>query len=122
MLLPLDHRLALGTLRTLAEHQGAKIDPATEEEPGRILHEMRFGPAASLALGGGNVYYGTADASALFVMLLGELHRWGAGTDEVRELLPHADRALQWIERYGDTDGDGFVEYHRATERGLLNQ
>ncbi|MFS8102207.1 amylo-alpha-1,6-glucosidase [Lentzea alba] len=122
MLLPLDHRLALGTLRTLAEHQGTEIDPATEEQPGRILHEMRFGPAASLALGGGNVYYGTADAAGLFVMLLGELHRWGADPGQVRALLPHADRALEWIERYGDADDDGFVEYHRATERGLLNQ
>jgi glycogen debranching enzyme len=122
MLLPLDHRLALGTLRTLAEHQGVRTDPATEEQPGRILHEMRFGAAASLALGGRNAYYGTADATSLFVMLLGEVHRWGVDPAAVRALLPHADRALEWIERYGDADGDGFVEYHRATEGGLPNQ
>ena len=122
MLIPLDERLAIGTLHTLAAHQGAAIDPATEEEPGRILHEMRFGPAASLALGGGNAYYGTADASPLFVMLLGELRRWGLDQGGADALLPHADRALEWIERYGDADGDGFVEYHRATEQGLANQ
>ncbi len=122
MLIPHDARLAIGTLQTLADHQGAAIDPVTEEEPGRILHEMRFGPAASLALGGGNAYYGTADATPLFVMLLGELRRWGLDQGEADALLPHADRALEWIERYGDADGDGFVEYHRATGHGLANQ
>ncbi|WP_199433819.1 amylo-alpha-1,6-glucosidase [Qaidamihabitans albus] len=122
MLLPLDERLALGTLQTLAAYQGTTVDPRTEEQPGRILHEMRFGPAASLALGGGNIYYGTADATPLFVMLLGELRRWGLDQREVEALLPHADRALDWIERHGDLDGDGFVEYQRATEHGLANQ
>jgi glycogen debranching enzyme len=63
MLLPLDERLAVGTLQTLAAHQGTTVDPVTEEQPGRILHEMRFGPAATLALGGRNIYYGTADAT-----------------------------------------------------------
>jgi glycogen debranching enzyme len=69
-----------------------------------------------------SAYYGTADATALFVMLLGELQRWGGHDAEVRALLPHADRALEWIERYGDADGDGFVEYSRKTSRGLINQ
>ncbi|WP_020659155.1 glycogen debranching N-terminal domain-containing protein [Amycolatopsis benzoatilytica] len=122
MLLPLDHRLALGTLQTLAAHQGTAVNPATEEQPGRILHEMRFGPTAALALGGGNAYYGTADATPLFVMLLAELHRWGVDRAEIESLLPHADRALDWIERYGDADGDGFVEYQRASDQGLVNQ
>ena len=86
------------------------------------MHEVRFGPAARLALGGRSAYYGTADATALFVMLLGELQRWGGHDAEVQALLPHADRALEWIERYGDADGDGFVEYSRKTSRGLINQ
>ena len=77
MMLPLDPSLALGTLRTLASLQGEQEDPLTEEEPGRILHEIRSGRDASLSLGGGSVYYGTADATPLFVMLLGELARWG---------------------------------------------
>ncbi|MFF3904651.1 glycogen debranching N-terminal domain-containing protein [Streptomyces sp. NPDC001848] len=121
MSLPLDPQLALGTAQTLARHQGTKTDPVTEEEPGRIPHELRFGVEASLALGG-TVYYGTVDATPLFVMLLGELCRWGVEPDAVRALLPHADRALTWIDRYGDRDGDGFVEYRRATDRGLANQ
>lgn len=122
MALPLDQRLALGTLQTLADHQGTKVDPLTEEEPGRILHEVRLGREAALTLGGGNVYYGTADATPLFVALLGELHRWGLPEAEVVALLPAADRALAWVEEYGDRDGDLFVEYQRATDRGLRNQ
>jgi glycogen debranching enzyme len=122
MLLPIDAGLALGTLQTLADHQGRDLVARTEEEPGRILHELRFGPAATLALGGRNAYYGTADATPLFVMLLGELRRWGLHEADVRTLLPHADRALDWIRRHGDADGDGFVEYLRKTPTGLANQ
>jgi glycogen debranching enzyme len=122
MALPVDQSLALGTLRTLARRQGRAIDPLTEEEPGRILHEVRLGVDAGLSLGGGSTYYGTADATPLFVVLLGELARWGAEPAHIRELLPHADRALEWVTNHGDRDGDGFVEYHRATDRGLQNQ
>jgi glycogen debranching enzyme len=122
MLLPLDTGLAVGTLQTLAAHQGQAVDPATEEEPGKILHETRFGPAATFALGGHNAYYGTADATSLFVMLLGELRRWGVQDAAVRALLPHADRALEWVEKFGDKDGDGYVEYSRTTDNGLANQ
>jgi glycogen debranching enzyme len=122
MLLPLDAGLAVGTMQTLADHQGGRLDAASEEEPGRILHEIRFGPASDFALGGRTVYYGTADATPLFVMLLGELQRWGSDPEAVAALLPHADRALEWIERYGDADGDGFVEYQRKTDAGLANQ
>ncbi|MGW0395880.1 amylo-alpha-1,6-glucosidase, partial [Streptomyces sp. NPDC003042] len=122
MALPLDPTLALGTLQTLARAQGRTTDPRTEEQPGRILHETRLGLDFPLARGGGSVYYGTADATPLFVMMLGELRRWGIAPEAVEALLPHADRALEWIEKYGDRDGDGFVEYQRMTEDGLLNQ
>ncbi len=123
MLLPLDPGLAVGTLHTLARLQGSKTDPLTEEEPGKILHEVRSGPGSGFSLGGGSeVYYGSVDATPLFVMLLGELRRWGLARAEVDALLPHADRALEWIGNYGDRDGDGFVEYQRATDRGLSNQ
>ncbi|MER5267535.1 glycogen debranching N-terminal domain-containing protein [Actinosynnema sp. NPDC002837] len=121
MALPLDVGLALGTLQTLAETQGKVVDPLTEEEPGRILHELRLGPDSTAVLGG-NHYYGTVDATPLFVMLLAEVWRWGADPDVVRSLLPAADAALAWVDRYGDRDGDGFVEYRRATDRGLANQ
>lgn len=122
MALPLDPGLAVGTLHTLAARQGSRVDPLTEEQPGRILHEMRFGSETGLALGGGTAYYGTVDATALFVMLVGEAAAWGVDGAEISALLPHVDRALDWIREHGDRDGDGFVEYQRATDRGLLNQ
>ena len=122
MSLLVDPDLAHGVLETLARFQGRRVDPVTEEEPGRILHEMRFGAAASLSLGSGHIYYGSIDATPLFVMLLGEMRRWGLADDVVERLLPHADAALDWIERYGDRDGDGYVEYQRATPQGLFNQ
>ncbi|RMI30205.1 amylo-alpha-1,6-glucosidase [Nocardia stercoris] len=121
MALPLDTGLALGTLQQLAEMQGQRVDPLTEEEPGRIMHEIRRGPSGGLALGG-ETYYGTVDATPLFVMLLEQARRWGADTTVVRALLPAADAALDWIIHFGDRDDDGFVEYQRATDRGLINQ
>jgi glycogen debranching enzyme len=122
MALLVDPDLALGVLQTLARFQGDEVNPRNEEEPGRILHEMRFGDAPSLSLGGGRVYYGTADATPLFVMLLGELRRWGLAKEAVDQLLPHADRAIHWIQHFGDRDGDGYVEYQRTSDRGLANQ
>src|SRR5205085_10926307 len=91
-----DPDLAKGVLQTLARFQGTKVDPRQDEEPGKILHEMRFGEAPSLSLGGGDVYYGSADATPLFVMMLGELRRWGLAPDVVDSLLPAADRAPAW--------------------------
>ncbi len=117
MALPLDPSLALGTLQTLARTQGTRVDPRTEEEPGRILHETRLGNDFPLAHGGGSTYYGSADATPLFVMLLAEMRRWGVTSPAADALLPHADRALAWIEQYGDRDGDGFVEYARPAPR-----
>jgi glycogen debranching enzyme len=122
MVLPFDTTLAVGTLQTLAEHQGVTTDPRSEEEPGRILHEIRFGPATRDGSGGPPVYYGTADATALFVMLVGELARWTGVDDTVAALLPSVDRALAWIGEHGDRDRDGFVEYERAGPEGLVNQ
>jgi glycogen debranching enzyme len=122
MALPVDRSLALGTLRTLARHQGRVTDSLTEEEPGRILHEVRLGVDSGLSLGGGSTYYGSVDATPLFVVLLGELARWGADPQEVAELLPHADRALEWVRDRRDRDRAGFLAYQRATDQGLANQ
>ncbi|MFC4061246.1 glycogen debranching N-terminal domain-containing protein [Planomonospora corallina] len=113
MALPLDQSLALGTLRRLARLQGRRADPLTEEEPGKIMHELRSGV-------GGHAYYGSVDATPLFVMLLGELRRWGLHPEAVEELLPHADAALGWIEACGGPDG--LLWYRRKTDQGLLNQ
>ncbi|WP_019931171.1 glycogen debranching N-terminal domain-containing protein [Nocardia sp. BMG111209] len=121
MALPLDMSLALGTMQQLAELQGQHLDPLTEEEPGRIMHEIRRGPASGAVLGG-ETYYGTVDATPIFVMLLAEAWRWGADPEVIQPLLPAADAALQWMSQYGDRDGDGFLEYQRATDRGLVNQ
>ena len=122
MALTVDPSLALDTLQTLAERQGNVVDALTEEQPGRILHEVRLGVSTGLALGGKSAYYGTADATPLFVTLLGEVSRWGLAADQVAALLPNADRALEWIRDYGDRDGDGFVEYQRLNNQGLINQ
>ncbi|MQY20638.1 amylo-alpha-1,6-glucosidase [Nocardia macrotermitis] len=121
MALPLDSELAVGTLRQLATLQGTTVDPITEEEPGRIMHEMRRGPAGERVLGG-SVYYGSIDATPLFVMLLAECRRWGAEESAVQELVPAARAALDWLEHFGDCDDDGLVEYRRKTDRGLVNQ
>ena len=125
MALPLDQSLAVGTVRTLAALQGEHVDALSEEEPGKIIHELRHGASVSGDPGDsrGAAYYGSVDATPLFVVLLGELLRWGVlPPDDAGEFLVHADRALQWIQRYGDLDGDGFVEYRRKTDRGLVNQ
>jgi glycogen debranching enzyme len=122
MALPVDPSLALGTLQTLADRQGTVVDPISEEEPGKILHEVRLDVSSGLSLGGKSTYYGSIDATPLFVLVLGSLSRWGFAKDTIAALLPHADRALDWIRDYGDRDGDGFVEYERLNPQGLINQ
>ncbi len=122
MALPSAPDLALGTLRTLARLQGTRDDARSEEQPGKILHEVRLGADLSLALGGQSVYYGSVDATPLFVMLVGQAARWGAPRSEIEPLLPAVDAALRWITEHGDLDGDGLVEYVRRTDRGLVNQ
>lgn len=122
MALPVDPSLALGTLQTLADHQGTVVDPASEEEPGKILHEVRLDVSSGLSLGGKSTYYGSVDATPLFVDVLGAVSRWGFAKETINALLPHADRALDWIRDYGDKDGDGFVEYQRLNPNGLVNQ
>ncbi|WP_395405554.1 glycogen debranching N-terminal domain-containing protein (plasmid) [Arthrobacter sp. UC242_113] len=122
MALPVDPSLALGTLQTLADRQGSVVDPMSEEEPGKILHEVRLDVTTGLSLGGKSTYYGSVDASPLFVLVLASVSRWGFAKETIAALLPHADRALEWIRDYGDKDGDGFVEYQRLNPQGLINQ
>ncbi|MBT2548148.1 glycogen debranching N-terminal domain-containing protein [Arthrobacter sp. ISL-65] len=122
MALPVDPSLAIGTIQTLADRQGSTVNPRTEEEPGKILHEVRLDVSSGLALGGKSAYYGSVDATPLFVALLGEVSRWGFAAETIAALMPHVDRALEWIRSYGDKDGDGFVEYKRLNDQGLINQ
>lgn len=122
MALLLDPSLALGTVRALARLQGTDSVDDSEEQPGRILHEVRFSKGPSLALADGDVYYGTVDATPLFVMLVHELWRWGVPFDELLALLPAVDASLDWMAGPGDPDGDGYVEYADHSPQGLVNQ
>jgi len=122
MSLIVDPALAVGVAQTLARLQGVREDAASEEQPGRILHEVRFGSTRGTDMDHGHIYYGTVDATPLFVVLVGELSRWGVQRSVVDALLPHVDRALDWIDDFGDRDGDGYVEYERLNPDGLANQ
>ncbi|MEU8381315.1 glycogen debranching N-terminal domain-containing protein [Streptosporangium sp. NPDC048865] len=118
MALQMDQCLALGTLRRLAGLQGTVDDPLTEEEPGKILHELRFGTLTGASPHAGHAYYGSVDSTPLFVMVMGELRRWGVHEEAVEELMPNVDAALGWIHR----SADPFLSYRRKTDHGLVNQ
>lgn len=124
MLLPLGTSIAASTLRVLAALQGTSSVPDTAEQPGKIMHELRRG---SLSLPGEGIvlpplYYGTVDATPLWVCLLHDAWRWGMAEREVEALLPHLESALAWMRDFGDADGDGLLEYIDETGRGLANQ
>lgn len=123
-MLPLGTDLAANTLRVLAHLQGSHDDPASAEEPGKIMHEIRSSdldlPDVGVHLP--PLYYGTVDATALWICLLHEAWQWGLADHEVEQLLPHLERALAWMRDYGDADGDGFLEYLDKSGRGLANQ
>ncbi len=118
----IDPRVARGVLRRLAFYQARSIDPLADAEPGKILHEMRGGEMAALREVPFAQYYGSVDATPLFVLLAG-LYAERTGDDEtLAELWPSIEAALGWIDGAGDPDRDGFVEYRRASEQGLANQ
>ena len=111
--------LARGALEVLATLQATEDDPSIDAEPGKIVHEVRDGKAAKKWF---HTYYGSVDATPLYLILLSEVWRWTDDAAMVRDLKEPALKALGWIDEYGDLDGDGFVEYQRRTERGLENQ
>src|SRR5712672_2550277 len=118
----IDPRIARGVLKRLAFYQAKSIDPLADAEPGKILHEMRGGEMAALREVPFAQYYGSVDATPLFVLLAG-LYVERTGDDEtLAELWPAIEAALRWIDGAGDPDQDGFVEYQRASEQGLANQ
>jgi len=117
-----DPVLARGVLRFLADNQAKTENPDADAEPGKILHEVRYGEMAELGEVPFRRYYGSVDSTPLFIMLAGAYLERTGDIDTLEKLWPHIDAALRWIDLYGDRDGDGFVEYGRRTEEGLINQ
>ncbi len=121
--LPFTAELASTTLLALAERQGTRIDDFRDEDPGRILHEMRYGELTAFEERPHSPYYGSADATALYVVLLDEYERWTGDTKLVRGLEQAARAALNWIDEYADLQGNGYISYQRRNAKtGLENQ
>ncbi len=113
--------IARGVLRFLAATQAREMDPARDAEPGKILHEMRLGEMAETGEIPFARYYGTIDATPLFIILAGAYYERTHDLEFIRQIWPNIEAALEWMERYGDLDGDGFLEY-QASEEGLVNK
>jgi glycogen debranching enzyme len=119
--LPVAPELARETLRTLAAYQGTRDDPARDEEPGKIMHELRRGELARVGEIPHNPYYGSIDATPLFVILAGELHRWMGDQRFLHEIWPAVRRAIDWLDR-GTREATEPLRYERRSPRGLVNQ
>lgn len=122
MMLWVDPKLAAGVLRYLAATQATTVDPEADAQPGKVLHEQRKGEMARLKEVPFGHYYGTIDATPLFVMLAGMYCERSGDLETIRAIWPNIEAALAWCDQYGDRDGDGFVEYIREKETGLANQ
>ena len=115
-------RVARGVLNYLAAHQATEVIPERDATPGKILHEMRRGEMAALNEIPFGLYYGSTDSTPLFVMLAGAYYERTGDLQLIESIWPQVVLALEWIDRYGDVDGDGFVETTRQSVRGLAQQ
>jgi glycogen debranching enzyme len=120
--LALDLSPAEETIRVLAKYQGSEENAYCSEEPGKILHELRVGELARLGEIPHTPYYGTVDATPLFLILLARHACWSGDLSIFNEMKDHVERAIDWIWRYGDQDGDGYIEYRSLSDDGLVNQ
>ena len=120
--LMINPEIARGTLRYLAQQQGRRVDTSREEEPGKILHELRYGELANLKLIPHTPYYGSVDSTPLFLVCTVEMMDWLNDQDLFVELLPSVLSALKWVDQYGDSDHDGFIEYAERASGGVRNQ
>ncbi|MFB4164010.1 glycogen debranching N-terminal domain-containing protein [Alteribacillus sp. JSM 102045] len=121
-LLPFNPEVAKGTLRTMAAFQGTKEDPWRDEQPGKIMHELRSGELANTNQIPFTPYYGTIDATPLYLVLFTEYINWTGDLHLFEELKESVENALYWINHYGDQDGDLFIEYHQESSKGIANQ
>jgi glycogen debranching enzyme len=121
-MLPAEPNVAKGTLLTMAAYQGTKEDVWRDEEPGKIMHEIRYGELALTNQVPFTPYYGTIDATPLFLLLAAEYVQWTGDIALIEKLMPNIERAFDWIDQYGDADGDRFVEYNQKSSKGIANQ
>lgn len=121
-ILSLSTRPARGVLEFLTAYQGREVNLWRDEEPGKILHELRRGELARTKEIPHTPYYGSVDSTPLYLMLASEYYRWTGDAEFIESIWPNLIAALDWIDKFGDKDGDGFLEYLRRSERGLINQ
>jgi len=118
----LNPRLAAETLRVLARYQGAEVNDWRDEEPGKIIHEQREGEMTRTGEMPFGAYYGSVDSTPLFLVLASEVFQWIDDEQLIHDLLPNIYRALAWLDKFADLDGDGLIEFRRRSSKGLVNQ
>ncbi|BBI35785.1 amylo-alpha-1,6-glucosidase [Cohnella abietis] len=121
-MLPLNPDVARGTLKMMAAYQGTELNPWKDEQPGKIMHELRNGELARSGQVPFAPYYGSIDSTPLFIVLAAEHAHWTGDTETIAQLMPNIERALAWIDEYGDRDKDGMVEYYQESSKGISNQ